>query len=124
MQWQKEGFDLDVLEAFEGFDGLVHFPDQKVGARTCTYPILSRSYYERDGFVYHPDFGNVYCDNFQHELAIKRNAYKFVDKKILFHAHPIWRVAPWDEMYRRNEAPENYDADRKVYERLKKEYGL
>lgn len=124
MWFIKEGFDLDILEAFENFSGLVHFPDQKVGSALCTYPIMSKDYYKEDGWIYHPIFCNVYADNFQHLLAKHRNAYKFVDKQILEHRHHLWGYGEADALLKRTEEPNGYAEDRKRYNQLVKEYGI
>lgn len=122
MWFTKVGFDLDVIEAFENFDGLVHFPDQVAKEKLITYAMMSKSYYLKYGFIYHPDFISVYSDNYQQYVAQKLNKYKFVDKKILEHRHPIWGFGVADELNLKTENKENYEKDRLTFERLKLEF--
>lgn len=116
MWFTKEGFDLDILEAFEGFDGLVHFPDQVCGDKLITYPMMTRSYYDRFGYVYHPDYISVYADHHQQEVAKKLGMYKFVDKKILEHRHAIWGFGEPDQLLQKTENPLTYKRDKRTLE--------
>lgn len=118
----KAGFDLQVLDGYENFSGLLHFPDQIAKERLITYPIMDRAYYNLDGYIYHPDFANVYCDNFQHYVAQKRGLYKFVNKEYLRHEHAIWGYGVMDELLKKTEEPEGYKRDNVIMERLKKEF--
>lgn len=117
----KEGFDLEILEAFNEFKGVVHFPDQKVGKKLITYAMMHKEYLDLDGWIYNPEFDSVYADNFQQDLSKRRNKYKFVDKKILEHRHSMWGYGPYDELLKRTESPMVYKKDRATYHRLLKE---
>jgi len=121
MVFIKEGFDLDILEAFKDFNGLVHFPDQKTGAKLITYAMMHKDYLDIDGWIYYPEFDSVYADNFQQDLAKRRNKYKFVGKKILEHRHSRWGYGPYDELLKKTESPMVYKKDRETYHRLLKE---
>ena len=118
MVFIKEGFDLDILEAFENFNGLVHFPDQKVGQKLITYAMMSKAYFDLDGYIYNPQFWSVYADNYQQWKAQKRGMYKFVQKRILDHEHSIWGYGPPDDLLKRTENPENYKRDHATYLKL------
>lgn len=124
MWFVKPGFDLDIIEAFTNFSGLVHFPDQQAKNLLCTYTMMSYDYYLQDGFVYHPDFDSVYADNFQQDIAKSRNAYKFVNKLILEHRHPMWGFGEPDELLLKTENKATYNKDRETYIKLKKEWNL
>jgi hypothetical protein len=120
MVFLKEGFDLDILDGFaDGFRGLLHFPDGHADSRLITYPIMHVDYYKRFNYIYHPSYFSVFGDNEQHEVAVKLGQYKFVDKKILDHAHPIWGKAEFDNLYRKNEEPTQYARDGETYRKRK-----
>lgn len=53
MEFTVDGFDLEILKAFENWEGLVHFPDQVAKARLITYPMMHRKYFQRDNWIYH-----------------------------------------------------------------------
>lgn len=122
MVFIKEGFDLDVIEAFQNFDGLVHFPDQKAKEMLITYAMMSKGYYERYGYIYHPAFESVYCDNYQQHVSKMTNSYKYVDKQILIHAHHAWGFGEADDLLRKTENPVTYQKDKETFIRLKKEF--
>lgn len=119
----EKWFDLDILSQFQLFDGLVHFLDRH-NPSTCTMSMVSRKYFLEDRFIYHPAFTSLYCDNFQQELAKKRNAYKFASKQIFNHLHWRWGLSEKDESYQKNESEQMYAKDRAVRDQLRKEYNL
>jgi hypothetical protein len=121
MWFTKKHFDDDIIEAFDKFYGLVHFPDQRAGEKLITYPMMHREYYDRFGYVYNPEYSSVYCDNEQHDVAVMLSKYKFVDKKILEHRHPIWGFGKNDALYLRNEEPTQYATDKATYHKRKAE---
>lgn len=118
MVFIKRNYDLDIIEAFKNFSGLVHFPDQ-VKRKLCTYAMLSKDYLDLDGWIYHPKFISVYCDDFQQQLAIKRGRYKFVDKKILEHRHHFWGFGPQDELSKQTDSMMVYAEDSATLNELK-----
>ena len=122
MVFTKIGFDLDIIEAFKDFDGLVHFPDQVAKEKLITYAMMSKEYFNQFGYIYHPSFISVYSDNYQQYIAQKTNKYKFVDKQILRHEHPIWGFGIADELNKKTEDKHTYELDRLTFERLKKEF--
>lgn len=122
-RFMYKGFDMDIIEAFEGFSGLAHFVDiHRPGI--CTMSIIDRDYYHVDGFIYHPSFMSVYCDNFQQEIAKKRNRYKFINTPIFTHYHFRNGNGVKDEQMERTESDEMYTRDRKVRDELRKQYKL
>ena len=86
-----KGFDLDILIVMgNNTDQFLHFPDGFVNERLCTMTIIGKKYYDRFGYVYHPDYASLWCDNEAQEEAIRLGCYKYVDKHIFIHNHPAW----------------------------------
>lgn len=112
----KQDWGKDVLEAFEGYSGLVHFPDQ-IQKELCTYAMMSKDFYDKLGYIYHPDYESVYCDHDQQNIAKRLNSYKLVDKQILEHRHAIWGWGEADELLKKTENPLTYAKDKETYER-------
>lgn len=123
MWFTKFGFDEEIREAFKEWDGLVHFPDQVAKEKLITYTMMHRDYLSSLGYIYHNDFNNVYCDNFQHLQAQKLGKYKFVNKQILEHRHSMWGFGMADDLLRRTEEPIGYRKDHETFIRLKAEHG-
>lgn len=127
MFFTKKGFDLDIIEAMEQHfpdtDGMLHFPDQKAGADTCTYHIIGRKYYERSGYIYHPSYASLFADNEETEKARALGKYAFIDKQILEHRHPVWGYGKYDSLLKRTQR--FWNRDKQVYnERKAKNFGL
>lgn len=120
-QWfVKEGFDLDILQAFESsFSGLVHFPDSFVNERLCTYAMISKDYFDRFGYIYNLEFYSVYADNELQDVAKILNKYKYVNKHIFEHRHFVHGYGGRDDLLKRTEDPANYARDKAIYEKHK-----
>lgn len=128
MTYIIKGFDTEIRAAFDSYslnlDYVVHFPDSHQ-VRTMTYTMMGINMLKRLGYLYHPSFESVYCDNLLTEMAKAKNKYVFVNKQILVHAHPIFKLSANDSLYQRNEAQEYYIKDRETFLRLmQNNYGL
>lgn len=120
----KKGFDKDIIEAFvmhsDGgvtqydLDLLIHFPDGYVNERLVTMAIMGRVYYQRFGYIYHPQYVSLFCDNEQMEVAVREGKYKYVNTNIFLHQHPA-NVAglPVDNLLRYTQS--FYVIDQKTY---------
>lgn len=111
----KQGFDLDIVEAFkDNTDLFVHFPDGNQGD-LATMSIMGREYYKRDNYIYNPEYVSVYCDNEAQDVSKLRGCYKLVNKHIFNHEHPAWGKGPSDAQYQRTEHPTIYNQDHGTY---------
>lgn len=98
-------------------DGILWFND---GNRKDlnTLCILGKKYYERFGYIYHPDYKSLWADN---EFMTVGNLLKkqiFIDKVIIHHQHPDWGYGGRDIIHSLNS---NHDReDRMVFQRRQK----
>lgn len=91
MVFTKDGFDLDIIKAFDGdYDQFIHFPDGYTDDRLCSMSIIGKDYYDRFGYVYHPDYVSLFSDNEAQDVAKELGKYKFINKDIFKHKHPAW----------------------------------
>ena len=113
----KKDFDIDIAEAFAGdYDKCLHFPDG-YQSHLITVSVLGRKYYDRFGYIYHPDYKSLYCDDEQTQVAMMLGKHQYVDKNIFEHRHPAWGKAEMDAQYVRTQA---FDAeDKKTFFRRK-----
>lgn len=115
------GFGRQIIKSFsDGFSGLVHFPDGVVNERLCTFSVMDKKYFDLFGYIYNPIYKSVFCDNEQHELAVMLKRYKYVPVQIVKHLHPVYGMAPMDDLYRRNEDPKLYGEDHNTYQEQKR----
>jgi hypothetical protein len=129
IKFESFGFDDDIRDAFRKYfpdlDGTIHFPDDHGGQKTIIVSMVGINLYKKLGYLYHPDYESVYCDDDFTNLTKKTGKYKFVNKRLFSHNHPIWTKTGWDDQYKHNERPEVYKRDHIVFERRKAtNYGL
>jgi len=134
MQFQVKGFDNKIREAFANgtiakraddslvytydLDQFIHWDDGYQHGNVCTLSIMGKDYYNRFGYVYHPDYLSLWCDVQSTEVARKLGKYKYMgDNNIIFkHFHPAWGCTQHDELYHRNQIHE--EADLRTFKRL------
>jgi len=85
----RKGFDK-VIAAHCGRDTFLHLPDGYVNERLATMSIMGTDYYNRFGYIYHPDYVSLWCDNEAMEVAQELGCYKYVNERIFTHEHPAW----------------------------------
>lgn len=130
MWWLQKGFDRVIEnhldENFPDTDGFLHYHDMSPASDVlCTMSIMGKKYYERTGYIYHPDYDNVYCDQEATEVAKKICKHKFFNIHLFEHRHFIWGKCEKDAQYEKTENKEGYAKDYATYIRRKKiNFGL
>lgn len=119
MQFIQHGFDSTIVNDFttHGLDTLMHYPDQAAGKALITMAIMGREYFNRDGYIYNPEYKSLFCDNEQHMVAQLRGCYQFKRTRLFNHMHPAWGLAPVDDLMRHTES--FYAEDKATFERRK-----
>jgi hypothetical protein len=113
-----EGFDTRIIELFHGnLDTFLHLPDQHTGDAICTMSIIGRQYYDRDGYVYHPDYKSLWCDNEATEVAKNRGCYRWHNERLYEHRHPAWGFGQGDDLLRKSES--YFYIDQETYNKRK-----
>lgn len=102
---QIQGYDDVIRKAmvdnYPDTDGVLWFFD---GYRRDlnTLSILGNKYYKRFGYIYHPAYFSLWCDNEFQEVAASLNKQTFIDNIIIKHCHPGWGYGGHDELFHRN----------------------
>jgi hypothetical protein len=69
-----------------------------------TQEIIGRKYYERFGYIYHPSYKSLYCDNESTEVAQILGKQIKSSKCIIRHIHPFfYRNMKYDALYLKND---------------------
>jgi len=119
MEFNIFGFDVmigvDMMTHFPEMDGLLHYPDQDAKEFLATMYIAGRKFYERMGYIYHPSYKSLWCDNEIQEVAQKLGKYKYCGYQINVHNNPAYGYLPKDDLFIRqqndwNEDEANYHA--------------
>lgn len=117
MVCEMKGWDSRILREIEGTTECLWFTDgyQK---DICTMPIITRFNYERYGYIYHPHYRSVFCDNEQTEKAMEIGVMKFVDEVMFRHVHPANTEGyKGDQLHTRNEMA--WSVDERTYKQRK-----
>ena len=111
----------DMQEHFPDTDGALWYSDGSSATdKICTMVVMGRKYYERFGYIYHPDYKELWCDNEFTDVGVKLKRIKRIDRVLFRHCHPLNQQAPptaMDDTYRKSEAM--FHVDRATYEKRK-----
>jgi hypothetical protein len=87
--WDKVIAD-EMVKHFPELDGCLHFNDGNVGDSLITFSILGVKLYNHFGYIYHPDYKGLYCDNEFTDCVRSMNKVVYIDQVIVTHQH--WSV--------------------------------
>ena len=105
---EKSGYDKRIVEEMnknhEDLDGVVWFYDgYKRDLNTLC--ILGKPYYERFGYIYHPEYDSWFADNEFMEVANILDKQTFIDEIIIRHQHPAnTKDIEFDQLYVENDS--------------------
>ena len=112
----QHGYDdiiaTDMQIHFPDLDGVLHYNDGVRGQQLNTLCIMGKPYYDRFGYIYHPDYTSVFCDNEFTEVSQMLGKAVYIDNLIVQHK---WMEQGKDALYQRNEDPAFYGKDYQVY---------
>lgn len=123
---QISGYDevivSEMKKSFPDMDGVLAFSDGNSGGLLCPYPIMGKKYYDRFGYIYHPHYKSLFCDNELTEIAHILNRIKFIDTVLFEHHHPLLLKrgathVEMDSLYVRNESLDPVDRATYQYRR-------
>lgn len=124
---QMKGFDKIINSlmktTYPDTDGILFFNDGFKGKELNTLCILGKKYYERFGYIYHPDYKSTWCDNefmMVGDILKKQTYFPMV---IIKHEHPDWGYGQMDEIHVKNHNNLNYDRDL-FYQRKSKNFDI
>lgn len=89
LDWDQEIADA-MKSHFPNLDGCVHFNDGNTNGELITFSILGKKLYEHFGYIYHPDYKSLYCDNEFTEEVKRLNKEIYINKVVISHEH--WSV--------------------------------
>lgn len=112
---QVHGYDTIVRQGFKKFfpdtDGVLWFNDGYQGERLNTLCIIGKKYYDRFGYIYHPSYVSLWCDNEFSEVSKILKKVKYIPHVIIKHEHPVWLGQEWDELQKKNDSFNNRDME-------------
>ena len=78
-----------------------------------TISILGKKYFDRFGYIYHPDYKSFYADNEFHDVSKLLGKHIYWDQVIIRHKHVDLDRSLYDDTYKVNDHWLNHDF--KVY---------
>lgn len=113
------GYDHIILskmkEFFSDTFGVLHFNDGRVGQVLNTLSIMGKKMYDYYGYIYHPDFSSLWCDNEFQDTSVATGRVKYFEDVIITHQ---WiNITGRDPLHMKNES--FYELDKKVFEARK-----
>jgi len=89
---ERVGYDLEIIDQmkvnYPDYDGVIWFSDGYQKQKLNTLIVLGKRYYDRFGYLYHPDYVSFYCDNEFMQVAFALGKQTYVDDVIIRHEHP------------------------------------
>lgn len=76
-----------MQEHFPKLDGALHFNDGYTENTLITLSILGKKLYDHFGYIYHPDYKSLYCDNEFTEVVKTLGKVKYLPDIIIKHEH-------------------------------------
>jgi hypothetical protein len=108
----QNGYDeiirTDMYNNFLDTDGVLWYNDGGQ-SNINTLCILGKKYYNRFGYIYHPDYISLWCDNEFTDISIILNKVYRSEQVIIEHAHPVYQKCNYDQLYLKNESFNNHD---------------
>lgn len=113
------GWDTALLKAVEGkIDWILKTKDD-IQDYIITFPIMDRVYFNRTGYIYHPDFAHMFCDTYMTCVA-DINGRKLTSDLMFKHNHySVGKEAP-DAINKKNDA--TWSQGEETFIRLMKEF--
>ena len=114
-----EGFDELIVEGmrerFPNNDGAIKFHDglRHQNDLLMTLPVIGWKLYEAMGYLYHPSYTSIFCDNEMTHVCMMLN--KLAVSPVCIFRHE-WTSQPFDELHARNENAEMYRIDGAIFE--------
>lgn len=87
--WDNE-IAIAMKEHFPNLDGCVHFNDGNTNGELITFSILGRELYKQFGYIYHPDYKSLYCDDEFTQEVTRMGKVAYINKTIISHEH--WSI--------------------------------
>lgn len=117
-----ENWDTKLLAALEGKEDFCVKTKDGIQPTLMTLPIMDRKYYDRFGYIYHPEYLHMYAD--QEMTAVAHMLGRNLDIDILFpHLHYSTGKFKKDSISIKNDA--SYPQGKRVFDhRLRENFGI
>jgi len=77
----------NMEQTFPDTDGCLHFNDGYTKSNLITLSIMGKKLYDYFGYIYHPDYKSLYCDDEFTQEVYRLNKVKYMNNVIISHEH-------------------------------------
>lgn len=109
---QEENWDdtiaTDMEMYFPDLNGALHYFDGYQKENLITLSILGRRLYDFFGYIYHPDYKSLYCDNEFTQEVYRLGRVKYIDHLVIKHEH-------YGEKHNSNSGDYDFSAQKTLY---------
>ena len=107
-----------MKEHFPDTDGVLWYNDGYAKDKLNTLVCMGKKYYDRFGYIYHPSYKSLWCDNEFTDVANSLKKQIYFSECIIKHEHPAnTNKRSFDNLYAKNES--SYQTDKQNYEERK-----
>jgi hypothetical protein len=122
MEFLEPGFDLriiaDMTLFFPDTDGVLHYPDGWEHGAILSLPVIGRKYYDRFGYIYHPSYQSLFCDEEAVIVADALGKLASIEAGFFRHNHPQAGRGQMDAQYKYTEG--FHAVDKRTFESRKR----
>lgn len=115
------GWDKSLLKEVEGKTDWILKTQDGIQDYIITYPIMDRAYYNRTGYIYHPEFQHLFCDTYLTCVA-DITGRKLTSNLMFKHNHYSVNGTAPDELHKRNDA--TWKQGQETFIRLMNQFSL
>jgi len=115
---EVKGYDTQICAAMPSLDHVVWIYDGHQNGNLNTLNVFGRDRYHLWGYLYHPSYKSLYCDNEVTDWCrANKSKCTIIPVVLIRHVHPLTAGIQSDKLYDRNQAYLN--EDRQVYAKRK-----
>jgi hypothetical protein len=115
---EVQGYDTRIRQARSPCMPVAIWLNAGDQPRIATLMAMERPYFDAFGYIYHPEYLSLWCDNEWTEVAQQTGCVVKIEEVLIRNVSPDWGgKAPRDALYRRNNRL--HDIDHKTYLRRK-----
>jgi glycosyltransferase involved in cell wall biosynthesis len=115
----SEGWDFKLKQSINNNTDFILKTQDGIQPYIITMPIMDRAYYNRTGYIYHPDFQHLFCDTYLTCVA-DITGRKITSDLMFKHNHYSVNGTQPDELHKRNDA--TWKQGQETFIRLMKEF--
>jgi hypothetical protein len=95
----------EMTKHFPDLSGCLNFNDGRRSDKLNTITVMGVNLYKRFGYIYHPSYESLYCDNEYTDVTERMGKSAYIDHIIIRHRWIDITGGEKDALYRRNDLP-------------------